>query len=194
MSWNLEEDFTEEYIDDDDGDLVRKNEKGELHSLYSPAIEYSNDIKVWYKNGQCHRLDGPAIEHSNGTKVWFYENKFYGNSNRDYTQEKFLEDLRNEGKITSSFHKKDFSTFQKTINTLSNRDDKYTWSFILIVYLSNGQVVQSTETGSGHISAFRSFYKWLYVNSDPYYTLFNSDGVHIISREKIDYITIKEIK
>jgi len=100
LSWNIEEDFVKEY-EDDYGDLVRKNDKGEYHSLYSPAVEYFNGDKYWIQNDKLHRLDGPAREYANGDKEWYYEDRYYGCSSSGYNQEKFLEDLRNEGKIAS---------------------------------------------------------------------------------------------
>lgn len=92
-----EQDFAEEYIDEY-GDLIRKNNKGQLHSLYSPAIQYSNGNKYWYKDGKLHREDGPAIEYANGYKAWYKDGKLYGSSNNGYTQEQFEEDLRKEKK------------------------------------------------------------------------------------------------
>jgi len=116
----LEKDFTKEYKDEYDT-LIRENDKGELHSLYSPAIEASNGYKAWYQNGKLHRLyspaeeysdgfrvwyqndglhrlDGPAIEWSDGSRSWWYEDEFYGNSDNGYNQEEFEKDLKNRTK------------------------------------------------------------------------------------------------
>jgi len=48
-----------------------RNEKGQLHRLDGPAIEWANGAKTWYQNGQRHRLDGPAVESASGTMHWF---------------------------------------------------------------------------------------------------------------------------
>lgn len=86
-------DFIKEYIDKD-GDLVRKNSKGEYHSLYSPAIEFSDGDKRWLQNDKFHRLDGPAVDDTDGYKEWWYEDEWYGSSNNGYTQEQFIKDFK----------------------------------------------------------------------------------------------------
>jgi hypothetical protein len=48
-----------------------RNEKGELHRLDGPAVEYASGEKHWFQNGQRHRLDGPAVELATGTKYWY---------------------------------------------------------------------------------------------------------------------------
>lgn len=74
MSWGEEDFVTEEtnvY-----GNIRRYNTKGELHSLYSPAVEEPD-----------------------GSKDWYYEGKFYSKFSNGYNQKKFERDLRNKGKI-----------------------------------------------------------------------------------------------
>ena len=70
MSWNFEEDFTEEYRSKV-GNIYRENDKGELHSLHSPAFERPNGYKEWYQNDKRHRIDGPAIIFEDGHKLWY---------------------------------------------------------------------------------------------------------------------------
>jgi len=52
------------------GSKYWRNEKGQIHRLDGPAVEYNNGDKEWYQNGSLHRLDGPAKEHVDGRKVW----------------------------------------------------------------------------------------------------------------------------
>jgi len=56
---------------------VWKNEKGEVHRLNGPAIEYADGDKYWYLNGECHREDGPAIEYANGSKEWYLNGNYH---------------------------------------------------------------------------------------------------------------------
>lgn len=60
-----------------EADIRYYNEKGLLHKLDGPAVEYPNGIKAWYQNGELHRLDGPAIEYPNGDKSWYQNGKYH---------------------------------------------------------------------------------------------------------------------
>jgi hypothetical protein len=51
------------------------NDKGELHRLDGPAVEYADGDKVWYVDGKRHRLDGPAVEYDDGSKEWWVDCK-----------------------------------------------------------------------------------------------------------------------
>jgi hypothetical protein len=51
------------------------NDKGQLHRLDGPAIEYVDGYKAWHVEGKCHRLDGPAVEWASGYKAWWVEGK-----------------------------------------------------------------------------------------------------------------------
>ncbi len=51
--------------------VVYYNDKGEIHRLDGPAVEYTNGDKYWYINGKLHREDGPAVVFYNGTKWWY---------------------------------------------------------------------------------------------------------------------------
>jgi len=53
---------------------VWKNEKGEVHRLNGPAIEYADGHKSWFLNDKLHREDGPAVEWANGT-FWYLNGK-----------------------------------------------------------------------------------------------------------------------
>jgi len=57
-------------------------QKGKLHRLDGPAVEYASGTKCWYQKGKYHRLDGPAIEYASGTKSWYIEGV-------EYTEEEF---------------------------------------------------------------------------------------------------------
>ncbi len=52
-----------------------RNEKGKLHRLDGPAVEWNNGSKFWYKNGLRHRENGPAVECSYGSKEWYINGK-----------------------------------------------------------------------------------------------------------------------
>jgi hypothetical protein len=58
-------------------------QNGKLHRLDGPALEWADGFKVWYKNGERHRLDGPAKEYPDGNKEWYIEGVYY-------TEEQFL--------------------------------------------------------------------------------------------------------
>ena len=61
----------------ENGNKVWRNEKGQVHRLDGPAIEYANGTKYWYQKNQLHRDDGPAVEHADGSKAWYFEGKQY---------------------------------------------------------------------------------------------------------------------
>ena len=107
----MKKDFTSEKTDEY-GCTIRRNDKGELHSLYSPAVEhasgnkfwYQNDLphrtdgpadeytdgyNAWYQNGKLHRTDGPAVEWSDGGKLWYLNGDFIGGSEDGFTDEDF---------------------------------------------------------------------------------------------------------
>jgi hypothetical protein len=54
-----------------------RNEKGKLHRLDGPAVEWNSGSKFWYKNGKNHREDGPAIEYYEGSKEWYINGQFH---------------------------------------------------------------------------------------------------------------------
>lgn len=68
------------------GDRFWKNEKGQLHRIGGPAIEWNDGTKEWYINGNLHRVDGPAIEISNGYREWFLNGK-------QYTEEEYRKNI-----------------------------------------------------------------------------------------------------
>ena len=47
------------------------NEKGQLHRVDGPAIEWVNGDKEWHLNEKRHREDGPAVEWKDGSKYWY---------------------------------------------------------------------------------------------------------------------------
>ena len=59
------------------GRIEYRNEKGQLHSLDGPAIEFKDGTKIWCINGFNHREDGPAIEYPDGSKSWYLNGTFY---------------------------------------------------------------------------------------------------------------------
>ena len=101
FSWKIPDDRTSEKTDED-GTLRRLNDKGKPHSLYSPAVEYSNGDKYWYQNGERHREDGPAIERDDGSKEWYLWDRFIGCSDMGFTDEDFENYKREHNIITSS--------------------------------------------------------------------------------------------
>lgn len=60
-----------------------------IHCESGPAIIYPNGDKDWLINGSFHRLDGPAKQ-SGAFEFWYLNNKLIGESDRGYTQEKFM--------------------------------------------------------------------------------------------------------
>ena len=60
-----------------DGRTEWINEKGLLHRLDGPAIEWSDGSKEWWINGKLHREDGPAIEDKDGYRAWYRNGKFH---------------------------------------------------------------------------------------------------------------------
>ena len=57
------------------GDKLYYNEKGQLHRLDGPAVEYKNGSKIWYINNNRHRNIDPSCEWKNGDKYWVFKNK-----------------------------------------------------------------------------------------------------------------------
>ena len=88
LSWRIPDDFTSEETDGE-GNLLRLNDKGKFHSLYSPALERVDGNKYWYRNGEPHRIDGPAVERPNGDKSWYLNGDFIGRSENGFTDEDF---------------------------------------------------------------------------------------------------------
>ena len=62
---------------DEDGNVFYYNEKGELHRIDGPAVEYADARKEWRQEGRWHRLDGPAIELRDGSKFWYVNDKLH---------------------------------------------------------------------------------------------------------------------
>ena len=92
LSWQLiDNDFTKTEVDKN-GNRRFYNNKGQLHRLSGPAIEWSNGSKEWYKDDKRHRLDGPAIEWRNGSKAWYKDDKRRGSSREGFTEEEDFED------------------------------------------------------------------------------------------------------
>ena len=56
--------------------IEHRNEKGQLHRVDGPAVEWPDGTREWWVNGQLHRVDGPAIVRANGTRAWFVDGKF----------------------------------------------------------------------------------------------------------------------
>jgi hypothetical protein len=54
-----------------------RNDKGQLHRLDGPAIEWDNEYKAWHLNGLRHRIDGPAIQWRNGSKEWWVNGELH---------------------------------------------------------------------------------------------------------------------
>lgn len=52
------------------------NNKGLLHRLRGPAVEYPNGDKEWYQNGLKHRPDGPAVERGKA-RFWYQKGQLH---------------------------------------------------------------------------------------------------------------------
>lgn len=102
LSWMEKnpDDFVKEATDED-GTIRRYNSKGELHSLFSPAIEFTDGTKFWVQDGKRHRIDGPAVDWGNGDKWWFINDQLIGTTAKGFTDEDFKSYKRAYG-ITSS--------------------------------------------------------------------------------------------
>ena len=53
------------FFEDSKENKYWENDKGQLHRIDGPAVEYADGSKSWYINGKFHRIDGPAIEDIN---------------------------------------------------------------------------------------------------------------------------------
>ena len=67
------------------------NENGQVHREDSPACEYSNGLRIWYKDGTYHREDGPAI-------VWDDGNHEYYLNNKEYFKEEYWKEIERRKK------------------------------------------------------------------------------------------------
>ena len=65
-------------------------QNNELHRLYGPAKEYANGDKEWYQNGLEHRIDGPAIEYVDGDKEYSYNDIYYPEIKTDEEWKRFI--------------------------------------------------------------------------------------------------------
>jgi len=74
---------------DDEGNVRYYNEKGQLHRLDGPAVEFFSGSKKWYENDKLHRLDGPATEWANSYKEWWVNNEYIGSDRLGFTPEDF---------------------------------------------------------------------------------------------------------
>lgn len=76
---------------DEEGFIRYKNEKGDLHRIDGPAINYEDRHEQWLINGELHREDGPAIIHlSNNTEYWLRDN-WYTKENWERERLKWLD-------------------------------------------------------------------------------------------------------
>ena len=62
----------------DNGSLVWKNEKGELHRVGGPAVILADVTKKYHINGKLHRVGGPAVIYSDGCKAYWVAGKRVG--------------------------------------------------------------------------------------------------------------------
>jgi hypothetical protein len=62
---------------DADGGRRWRLPNGKLHRAGSPAVEFSNGTKLWYKHGKSHRVDGPAVVFEEGTIYWYLDGNAY---------------------------------------------------------------------------------------------------------------------
>ena len=62
-----------EYEIDRFGNKIYKDENGDHHNPFGPALITRSGNTYWYKHGQLHREDGPAIESNNGEKKYWIE-------------------------------------------------------------------------------------------------------------------------
>lgn len=58
-------------------------QKGVIHRIDGPAIEWPSGHKEWLIRGLRHRLDGPAVEYVNGYKEWYFEGKLIDCKNQE---------------------------------------------------------------------------------------------------------------
>ena len=80
-SWEEPPNYTDEELDYlqgffreeklPNGDIFRRNKKGELHNTRGPAIIWYNGTVEYWVNGKPHRTDGPAYIGADGTVVYF---------------------------------------------------------------------------------------------------------------------------
>jgi len=63
-----------------------RNEKGELHRVDGPAIEWADGTRAWWLDGKLHRVDGPAVERADGSCEYWLDGELFITSK--YTTEK----------------------------------------------------------------------------------------------------------
>lgn len=51
---------------------IHRDEFGNIHRDYGPAVTHADGTMVWYVNGQRHRFRGPAVEYADGSREWFF--------------------------------------------------------------------------------------------------------------------------
>lgn len=52
------------------GQIVYRNEQGQLHREDGPASIWQDGTKFWFVNGKLHREGAPAVEWSHGGREW----------------------------------------------------------------------------------------------------------------------------
>jgi len=128
FSWKIyDDDFTTEETNED-GTLERRNKEGQLHSLYSPAIEYADGDKYWYQNGKIYRTDGPAVEYADGDKEWWLNGNLIGKSRDGFTDADF-EQYKRDHNITAS---------KSSLNDTLGLNNDYKISYAQQVCISEG--------------------------------------------------------
>lgn len=57
----------------DNGDVMYRNERDQLHRTDGPAIERASGNKEWFFNGKHHRIGGPAVENHHSASGYSYQ-------------------------------------------------------------------------------------------------------------------------
>jgi hypothetical protein len=71
----------------ENGTMMIRNSKGELHCEDRPAMIHADGTKQWFINNKQHRLSGPAFEWANGKNGFYLDDK-------QMSEEEFLKDPR----------------------------------------------------------------------------------------------------
>jgi hypothetical protein len=58
---------------DNNGNKEWRNEKGVLHRVDGPAVEYAGGTVKWFQSGKHHRVGGPAIVWADSSEQWYIE-------------------------------------------------------------------------------------------------------------------------
>lgn len=100
-----------------DGNILYRNENGELHRDDGPAVISPHGGKIWYRNGKKHREDGPALIANNLAEIWYRNGVKHRDDGPAAIYQNGIEFWYKNGKrIFSEKHKRNISKAMKKKN------------------------------------------------------------------------------